>query len=84
MHTTPNLPTADVLSRYIDRFLFAEGWRVTDVVVRDEGASFDVTLTKESGDNQGRSVTRTATSAGEATFKACSSARNLHVLAGEE
>ena len=80
MHSDPNLPSSEVLSRYIDRFLFAEGWRVTDVVVRDDGAHFDVTLTKESGEHQGRSVTRTASSAGEATFKACSSARQLAAL----
>lgn len=84
MHTGPDLPSADVLSRYIDRFLFAEGWRVTEVIVRDDGAHYDVTLTKESGHNQGRSVTRTATSAGEATFKACSSARQLDALPIEE
>lgn len=84
MHPAPNLPSADVLSRYIDRFLFAEGWRVAEVVVHDEGARYEVTLTKEFGPDQGRSVTRTASSAGEATFKACSSARNLHALPGEE
>jgi hypothetical protein len=84
MHAAPNLPSAEILSRYIDRFLFAEGWRVTDVAVHDGGAIYDVTLTKEFGDNQGRTVTRTATSAGEATFKACSSARNLDALPAEE
>ena len=84
MHPAPNVPSADILSRYIDRFLFAEGWRVTDVAVDDQGANYDVTLTKEFGPDQGRSVTRTASSAGEATFKACSSARNLGALPVEE
>lgn len=84
MTTVPNTPSAETLSRYIDRFLFAEGWRVTDVVVRDEGAHYDVTLAKEIGPGQGRSVTRTAPSAGEATFKACSSARQLDSIPVEE
>lgn len=84
MNAASNVPSADVLSRYIDRFLFAEGWRVTDVIVRDDGSAFDVTLTKEFGPAQSRSVTRTAASAGEATFKACSSARNLDALPVEE
>ena len=84
MHPAPNLPSADVLSRYIDRFLFAEGWRVAEVVVHDEGGRYEVTLTKEFGPDKGRSVTRTASSAGEATFKACSSARNLDALPVEE
>ena len=84
MHPASDLPSADILSRYIDRFIFAEGWRVTEVIVRDGGANYDVTLTKESGLRQGRSVTRTATSAGEATFKACSSARQMDALPIDE
>ncbi|MGI8482922.1 MAG: hypothetical protein ACR2OU_01505 [Thermomicrobiales bacterium] len=36
---------------------------------------YDAALTKELEPNKGRTVTRTAASAGEATFKACSSAR---------
>ncbi len=63
------------LDRYIDRFLAAQGWRVTDVVKVQGATGYDVTLTKELEPNKGRMVTRSAASAGEATFKACSSAR---------
>jgi len=64
------------LDRYIDRFLLAEGWRVTDVDRVSTPGLVAVTMTRttESGE---LTVTRSATSAGEATFKACSSARNL-------
>lgn len=63
------------LNRSIDRFLLAAGWRVSDVAPRDAGGGFDVTLTKIFEPERGRSVTRFATSRGEAVLKACSSAR---------
>lgn len=75
MPTPLNTPSMDALSHYIDRFLFAEGWRVTAVVAGDNGIGYDVTLTQQDGTERGRSVTRSAPSAGEATFLACSSAR---------
>lgn len=76
MSTIPaSTMTDQPLDRYIDRFLFAKGWRVTDVVRRPDAADFDVTITKGEDPDKGRSVTRSASSAGEATFKACSSAR---------
>ena len=65
----------NALNRSIDRFLFAAGWRVSDVVPRDAEGGFDVTLTKIFEPDRGRSVTRFATSRGEAVLKACSSAR---------
>jgi hypothetical protein len=67
--------STDALNRSIDRFLLAAGWRVTEVVMRADGAGYDVTMTKGMDPDMGRSVTRTARSAGEATLKACSSAR---------
>jgi hypothetical protein len=67
--------TDQPLDRYIDRFLLAEGWRVTEVVAHTSPASYAVTLTKGAEPGLGRQVTRSASSAGEATFKACSSAR---------
>lgn len=67
--------SAEALNRSIDRFLLAAGWRVTDVVKTADGTGYDVTLTKSTEPNVGRSVTRSASSAGEATLKACSSAR---------
>lgn len=67
--------TDQPLDRYIDRFLFAKGWRVTDVVRRTDAAEYDVTITKGDDPDKGRAVTRSASSAGEATFKACSTAR---------
>ncbi|HYI24859.1 MAG TPA: hypothetical protein VD767_05560 [Thermomicrobiales bacterium] len=67
----PNEP----LDRYIDRFLYAEGWRVTGVVAHADPPRYDVTITKTAAPFQGHSVTRSATSAGDATFKACSGAR---------
>jgi hypothetical protein len=78
MHpVTPSSISPEVLSRSIDRFLRAEGWRVTDVVKRADGSGYDVTLTKDTEPNLGQRVTRHASSAGEATLKACSSARLL-------
>lgn len=73
MPRTTNQP----LDRYIDRFLFADGWRVTAVDSQATPGLIAVTLTKGSEPNMGRAVTRRATSAGEATFMACSSARQL-------
>jgi len=75
MPFTLSTNSADVLNRSIDRFLLAAGWRVSAVVERADGTGYDVTLTKETDPDRGRSVTRTASSAGEATLKACSSAR---------
>ncbi len=76
MSTIPASTITDQpLDRYIDRFLFAKGWRVTGVVRRTDAAEYDVTITKGEDPDKGRSVTRSASSAGEATFKACSSAR---------
>ena len=63
------------LNRSIDRFLFADGWRVSTVAQRASDGGFDVTLTKIFEPDRGRSVTRFATSKGEAVLKACSSAR---------
>ena len=76
MQATPSSTnTPEVLTLSIDRFLRAEGWSVTDVARRPDGSGFDVTLTKGSEPDLGRTVTRHAASAGEATLKACSSAR---------
>jgi hypothetical protein len=75
MQSTYSTNSAETLNRSIDRFLLAAGWRVSDVVRRADGAGYDVTLTKEMAPDMGRMVTRTAHSAGEATLKACSSAR---------
>jgi hypothetical protein len=69
--------SVDALSRYIDRFLFAEGWRVSDVGTVD--GDYEVTLTKASGAGEGERVTHRAPSAGEATFKACGLARKLRL-----
>ncbi len=68
--------SVDALNRTIDRFLFAAGWRVSEVTQRADRGGYDVTLIKEAGPNQGSTVTRAASSAGEATLKACSSARH--------
>ena len=70
-------PSVAALSRYIDRFLFADGWRVTDIRPAGAGVGYEVTLTKEAEPHRGRSVSGTAPSAGEATFIACGSARHL-------
>ncbi|HYH12892.1 MAG TPA: hypothetical protein VD789_11100 [Thermomicrobiales bacterium] len=76
MHTTRQSSISpEVLSRSIDRFLLADGWLVTEVTRRADDTGYDVTLTKTTEPNKGRSVTRHARSAGEATLKACSSAR---------
>lgn len=72
---TQSAPTPEVLSRSIDRFLRADGWLVTKVTMRADNTGYDVTLTKGTEPNMGHSVTRHARSAGEATLKACSSAR---------
>jgi hypothetical protein len=66
---------ADMLTARIDRFLRADGWRVTEVTKRIDGQGYDVTLTKHTEPHLGHRVTRHASSAGEATLKACSSAR---------
>lgn len=63
------------LDRYIDRWLYADGWRVTEVVPSTNPAGFSVTITKTLPPFEGHAITRSATSAGEATFKACSGAR---------
>lgn len=77
MSSQSDAPTIAALSRYIDRFLFADGWRVTGVHARGAGAGYEVTLTKEADPHRGRSVSGTAPSAGEATFIACGFARRL-------
>jgi hypothetical protein len=69
------IDTGQPLDRYIDRFLFAEGWRVTSSVKLETQPGYEVTLTKTIAPFEGHSVSRSATSAGEATFKACSAAR---------
>ena len=66
---------SEPLNRSIDRFLFADGWRVTEVASTTDPAGFAVTLTKTTDPGKGHSVTRSATSRGEAVLKACSSAR---------
>lgn len=75
----PREHTSQPLDRYIDRFLFADGWRVTHVV--STGSLHEVTITKGTEPNLGATVTRSAAGAGEATFKACSSARELALAA---
>jgi hypothetical protein len=75
MQSTTSTNSTEVLTRSIDRFLRAEGWTVTDVAKRPDGSGYDVTMTKGSEPDMGRTVTRHAASAGEATLKACSSAR---------
>jgi hypothetical protein len=72
---TTNSP--DVLNRSIDRFLIAAGWRVTEVTKRADG--YDVTLTMAIDPDTTHVVTRHAHSAGEATLKACSSARAIMI-----
>lgn len=67
--------SVEALSRYIDRFLFAEGWRVTDVATID--GDYEVTVSKVSGAGEGANAKGRARSAGEATFKACGGARKL-------
>jgi hypothetical protein len=64
------------LDRYIDRFLLAEGWRVTGVDRGTTPGLVAVTMSRTTEDGE-QSVTRSATSAGEAAFMACSSARRL-------
>ena len=76
--TTPTLHddiVAEPLNRSIDRFLFADGWRVSAIVPATDPAGYSVTLTKTLDPGKGQQVTRTATSRGEAVLKACSSAR---------
>lgn len=74
-HPLSNSP--EVLDRSIDRFLYEDGWRVTDVLRRPDNSGYAVTLTKTTGDSIGANVTRMASSAGEATLMACSSARRI-------
>jgi hypothetical protein len=84
MQTLPTTHDSESLSRYIDRFLFADGWRIGNVE-RDAGdGRYHVTLTQHDGSGSARSVTRAAQSVGEATFMACSSARHLDTLPVEE
>lgn len=83
MSINSDSPSLENLSRYIDRFLFADGWRITCVSTRPDGGGYNVTLTEETKSGPGRSVVRSAASAGEATFKACSSARLLDALPQE-
>jgi hypothetical protein len=71
------IDTGQPLDRYIDRFLFAEGWRVTSSVKLETQPGYDVTLTKTIAPSAGQTVRGSATSAGEATFKACSVARRV-------
>lgn len=78
--TVPATPLHDdvvtePLNRSIDRFLFADGWRVTAIAPSTNPVGFAVTLTKTTDPGKGHSVTRSATSRGEAVLKACSSAR---------
>lgn len=73
--------TPEALSRSIDRFLLADGWVVADVAKRADDTGYDVTLMKTTEPNMGHRVTRHARSAGEATLKACSSARLVGVPA---
>lgn len=77
MNTAPSSSSnsLEALNRTVDRFLRAAGWRVTGVTRKPDGSGYDVTLTKEMEPDLGRTVTRSAASAGEATLKACSSAR---------
>ena len=83
MHHVADLTNSpDVLNRSIDRFLTADGWRVTDVT--KQGAGYDVTLTQIIDECSGHAVTRHGGSAGEATLKACSSARSLGAAATRE
>jgi hypothetical protein len=79
MQPNPTIDQTDTLSRYIDRFLFAEGWRIGSVERHDGDGQYHVTLTQHAGFPSARSVTRSALSAGEATFMACSSARQLDI-----
>lgn len=48
---------------------------MTNVVSHVNPRRFDVTITKTTAPFEGHSVTRSASNAGEATFKACSGAR---------
>lgn len=75
MTTEPT--TFAALDRYIDRFLIADGWRVTGVDTVSTPGLIEVTISRESDTLEPLTVTRSATSAGEAAFKACSSARKL-------
>ena len=83
MHSTLGTNSAEVLNHSIDRFLLAAGWRVSKVSKRADKNGYDVTLTKGTEPGLGRSVTRTASSAGEATLKACSSARLVGAVSSE-
>lgn len=72
---SPSSNSPEALNRTIDRFLRAEGWRVSEVTKRPDDSGYDVTMVKDTEPGMGRTVTRSASSAGEATLKACSSAR---------
>jgi hypothetical protein len=69
------IDTGQPLDRCIDRFLFAEGWRVTSSVKLTPRPGYDVTLTKTIAPFVGHVVTRSASSASEATLKACRAVR---------
>lgn len=57
---------------------------MTNVDVDAEAGQFAVTITKGKEPGLGQTATRSATSAGEATFKACSTARRLNAPVVEE
>jgi hypothetical protein len=71
------IETSQPLDRYIDRFLFADGWRVTRSTRLGTQLVYEVTMTKTLAPDAGQTVAGSATSAGEATFKACSVARRV-------
>lgn len=74
-------PTLANLDRYIDRFMRDRGWRVTEAAWNDGMKLFEVTLADGDDLTTRRSVSRSAPSAGEATFKACSAIRALEAAA---
>jgi hypothetical protein len=71
------IETGQPLDRYIDRFLFADGWRVTSSLNLETQPGYEVTMTKTIAPDVGQTVSGSATSAGEATFMACSVARRV-------
>jgi len=77
LHVSTSSNAPETLNRSIDRFLFAAGWRVSAVEQRTDGSGFEVTLSQIGETGTSQTVTRFASSAGEATLKACSSARAL-------
>jgi hypothetical protein len=74
---TDTIPTLAELDRYIDRFMRERGWRVTSASWNDGTKFFAVTLADSEDPATRRTVSRSAPSAGEATFKACSAIRAL-------